>query len=107
MTLDQENPTHRVLVALMVAAFITFVVWGVWMSIGFILGAIGWLASTVGGWLTSASATMTNVHANVAYIALGCGAIVGAVLGFSIRVDRFWARLSRSKRAAEETTPAG
>ncbi|NIL99415.1 MAG: hypothetical protein GTN89_00265 [Acidobacteria bacterium] len=106
MTFDQENPTHRFLMALAIAGLLTFAVWGLWMSIGFILGALGWLASTVGGWLTSASNGMTNIHANVAYVALGCGAVVGAIIGFSVRVDKLWERLSKGKSQAEETTPA-
>ena len=106
MTFDQENPTHRIVVAIIVAGLITFAVWGIWMSVGFILGAFGWLLSTIGGWLTAASGTMTNVHANVAYIALGCGAIAGMIIGFSTRVDKLWGRLSKDKPQAEQTPPS-
>ena len=45
MKFDQHDPAHRAVFALSVAALITFVVWGVWMSLGFVIGAIGWVAS--------------------------------------------------------------
>lgn len=102
MKFDQENPGHRAVFAFGVAALITFSVWGVWMSIGFILGALGWLAAKIGAGLLAASATMNNVHVNVAWIAAGCGAIVGTILGFSIRVDRVWDRFAKKKPPAEE-----
>ena len=102
MHFDQENPTHRTVFALGVAALITFAVWAVWMSIGFILGAVGWLAAKFGAGLLAASAAMNKVHVNVAWIALGCGAIVGTIIGFSVRVDRLWDRLAKKKRSAEE-----
>jgi len=106
MNFDQKDPTHRTVVALLVAALITFAVWGVWMSLGFVLGAVGWLASKVGAGLLATSTQMTAVHANVAWIALGCGVIAGTILGFSIRVDRFWDRLAKRKPPVEERPSA-
>ncbi len=105
MQFDQQNPTHRALFALAVAALVTFVVWGVWMSLGFILGAVGWLLSTVGSWLHTASTTMTGIHAEVALIGLGCGAIVGTVVGFSVRVDRLWERLVKQRKQSVKEAP--
>ena len=106
MKFDQKDPTHRTCVALLVAALITFAVWGVWMSLGFVIGAVGWLTSKIGAGLLAASATMSNVHVNVAWIALGCGAIVGTIIGFSIRFDRLWDRWAKGRRSAGERPSA-
>jgi len=106
MKFDQTDPTHRVVFALGVAALITFAVWGVWMSLGFVIGAVGWLANWIGEGLLAASAKMNAVHVNVAWIALGCGAIVGTIIGFSLRVDRLWDRFAKRKSSAEERPSA-
>ena len=70
MKFDQTDPTHRTVVALLAAALITFAVWGVWMSVGFLIGAAGWLASKIGAGLLAVAAKMTATHMNVAWIAL-------------------------------------
>ncbi len=106
MKFDQTDPTHRILFALGVAALITFAVWGVWMSLGFVLGAAGWLASKIGEGLLAVSSKMSAVHVNVAWVALGCGAILGTIIGFSLRVDRLWDRFAKGKRPVEERPSA-
>jgi hypothetical protein len=107
MKFDQTDPMHRIGFALAVAALVTFGVWGGWMSIGFLLGAIGWVTSKIGEGLLSASSTMSAVHVNVAWIALGGGAIVGTIIGFSLRVDRLWERFAKRKPAVEERPTVG
>ena len=102
MKFDQKAPTHRTVVAILVAGLITFAVWGVWMSLGFVIGAIGWVASKIGAGLLAASTKMTAVHVNVAWIALACGAVVGTIIGFSLRIDRIWDRFAKGKRSAED-----
>ena len=102
MHLDQDNPTHRALVAAVVAALITFAGWGVWMSVAAIVGAIGWVADTIGGWLLATSTKMTNVHTTIAWIAFACGAVAGTILGLGVRVDRLWDRLAPKKTPVEE-----
>ncbi len=104
MKFDQHNPAHRAVFALLVAALITFVVWGVWMSLGFLIGAIGWLVSKIGAGLLAASTKMNAVHVNVAWIALGCGVIVGTIIGFSLRIDRLWDRFAKKKPPVEESS---
>ncbi len=106
MKFDQGNPTHRTVVALLVAALITFAVWGAWMSLGFLIGAFGWLASKIGAGLLAAAAKMNAVHINVAWIALGCGVIVGTIIGFNLRIDRLWDRFAKGKRSAGERPSA-
>ena len=103
MKLDQENPTHRIVVALLITALVTFAVWGVWMSLGFLIGAVGWVASKIGAGLLAAASKMRAVHGSVAWIALGCGAIVGTIIGFNLRIDRLSDRFVKGKRSIEET----
>lgn len=107
MKFDQTDPVHRIGFAIAVAALITFAVWAAWMSIGFVLGAIGWVASKIGGGLLAASGKMSAVHVNVAWVALGGGVIVGTIIGFSLRVDRLWERFAKRKPPVEENpTPS-
>jgi hypothetical protein len=106
MKFDQHDPTHRAAFAVLVAALITFVVWGVWMSLGFVIGAVGWLASKIGAGLLAASTKMTAVHVTVAWIALSCGVIIGTIIGFSLRIDRLWDRFAKRKRSVEERPTA-
>jgi len=106
MKFDQTDPTHRTVVALLAAALITFVVWGVWMSLGFLIGAGGWLAGKIGAGLSAVSTKMAATHMNVAWIALGGGVIVGAIIGFNLRVDHLWNRFAKSKTSTEEHRPA-
>jgi len=107
MKFDQQNPTHRAVVALGVAVLITFAVWGVWMSLGFLFGALGWVGSKIGGGLTAVAIKMNAVHVNIAWTALGCGAIVGAIVGFNLRVDRLWERFAKKEREVEQSPSAG
>ena len=103
MKFDQTDPVHRIGFAIAVAALITFAVWAAWMSIGFVLGAIGWVASKIGAGLLAAASKMRAVHGSVAWIALGCGAIVGTIIGFNLRIDRLSDRFVKGKRSIEET----
>lgn len=102
MQYEQENPAHRAVFALLVAGLIAFAVWGVWMLLSLAIGAVGWLVSTVGNWLLTGSDKMGAIHTNVAWIALACGAVVGTVIGFNIRVDRLWGRVTGKKQTVEE-----
>lgn len=99
---DQSNPTHCVLVGLLIAGIVTFGVWSVWMSIGAVLGALGWVFSKLGQSFLWAMNGIMAVHATVAWIGLGCGVVLGALVGFNVQADRLWARLSGNGRPAEE-----
>lgn len=93
--LDQEDPTHRAAFALIVVALTTFMIWGLWTSIAFVIGAAGWLAETFGGWMTALSGQMLAVHMIVAWVAIGGGAILGAIVAFNIPLDRLTRRSKR------------
>lgn len=95
MKLDQSNPTHRVLMAVLITGVVTFAVWGVWMSLGAVFGATGWVFARLGGIFLRAMNGITAVHGIVAWIGFGCGAVFGIIVGFNVRADRLWARLSR------------
>lgn len=106
MQFDQENPTHRAVVALLMAGLITFALWGVWMSLGFIIGVTGWLAQTIGTFFLSVSSRMTAAHVTVAWVGLACGVIFGSIIGFSIRVDRLWEKLGKGKKPIDGESTA-
>jgi hypothetical protein len=101
---DQTNPTHRLLMAVAAAALVTFVVWGVWMSLGAVFGGLGWVFSQLGDMCLWVMDQVTAVHGVVAWIALGCGVVVGVILGLNVRVDRFWSRLSRRPPQVSENS---
>jgi hypothetical protein len=101
--LDQENPTHRVLVALIVTGVVTFSVWGVWMTVGFVIGGTGWVFDKLGSGLLATMRAMWSVDGTVAWIGLACGAVIGMIFGLNPRVDRVWNRISRSGPVRETT----
>jgi len=99
MNVDQDGTLVRVLAALLVAAVVGLVVWGVWLLLAFAFGALGWVVSAVGNFLQAAMDIMVSFHGVVGWIGLGVGAGLGTFIAFSASSGGLSGRLQRLKRS--------
>ena len=101
MDLVQSEKAKRIGVALGGAALVTLLMWGVWMMVAFVIGSLGWALSSVGNFMQTIMNSMTSVRGVVFWVALGSGAVLGALLGFNVSLDRIRGRLGRTRPVSE------
>jgi len=96
MKLKRSDRTQRALVALAAAVLVTLVGWGAWMAVAFVVGAVGWVLSSVGGFFQSTMNGMLSVRTIVFWVAVGSGALLAGLIGFDVSLDRFRGKARRS-----------
>ena len=101
MKLTENESAKRVVVAVAAAALVTLLVWGAWMIVGFVIGAVGWALSSIGNLLQTTMNHMTSVRGIVFWVALGSGSLLGGLLGFNVSLDRLRSKFRRSRPVSE------
>lgn len=99
MKADPDGTLVRVLAALLVAAVVGLVTWGVWLLLAFGFGAVGWVISAVGNFLQAAMDLMVSFHGVVGWIGLGVGAGLGTFIAFSATAGGLSGHLQRLRRS--------
>ena len=97
----QKDRTRRVIVALAAAILVTLLVWGAWMIVASVIGALGWALISIGNLLQTTMSGMTSAREIVFWIALGSGALLGGLLGFNVSLDRIRNKFGRTRPVSE------